>query len=79
MGRYRQWLTKPFEDWGYGQSITPNCGLILHAHRLYIAEGFAQDVEAGVTRLETDLTAWRTVLGAGQDAAGKNAGQCCDE
>ena len=63
MGRYRQWLTKPFEDWGYGQSITPNCGLILHAHRLYIAEGFAQDVEAGVTRLETDLTAWRTVLG----------------
>ncbi|HRB16871.1 MAG TPA: hypothetical protein PK224_13830 [Nitrospira sp.] len=63
MGRYRQWLTKPFEDWGYGQSITPNCGLILYAHRLYIAEGFAQDVEAGVTRLESDLTAWRTVLG----------------
>lgn len=63
MGRYRQWLTKPFEDWGYGQSITPNCGLILYAHRLYIAEGFAQDVEAGVARLETDLTAWRTVLG----------------
>ncbi len=63
MGRYRQWLTKPFEDWGYGQSITPNCGLILYAHRLYIAEGFAQDVEGGVARLETDLTAWRTVLG----------------
>ncbi|MCS6290190.1 MAG: hypothetical protein H8K10_14645 [Nitrospira sp.] len=63
MGRYRQWLTKPFEDWGYGQSITPNCSLILYAHQLYIAEGFAQDVEAGVARLETDLTAWRTVLG----------------
>ena len=63
MGRYRQWLTKPFEDWGYGQPITPNCGLILYAHQLYIAEGFAQDVEAGVARLETDLTAWRTVLG----------------
>ncbi|MEK6803431.1 MAG: hypothetical protein AABZ34_12305 [Nitrospirota bacterium] len=63
MGRYRRWLTKPFEDWGYGQSITPTCGLILYAHRLYIAEGFAQDVEAGVARLETDLTAWRTVLG----------------
>lgn len=63
LGRYRQWLTKPFEDWGYGQSMTPNCGLILYAHQLYIAEGFAQDVEAGVARLETDLTAWRTVLG----------------
>ncbi|MCS6317183.1 MAG: hypothetical protein H8K05_05285, partial [Nitrospira sp.] len=63
MGRYQQWLSKPFEDWGYGQSITPNCGLILYAHRLYVAEGFAQDVETGVTRLETDLTAWRTVLG----------------
>lgn len=63
MGRYRQWLTKPFEDWGFGQPVSPNCGLILYAHRLYVAEGFAQDVEAGVARLETDLTAWRTVLG----------------
>jgi hypothetical protein len=63
MSRYRQWLTKPFEDWGYGEAISPNCGLILYAHRLYVAEGFAQDVEAGVARLETDLTAWRTVLG----------------
>ena len=63
MGRYQQWLSKPFEDWGYGQSITPNCGLILSAHRLYVAEGFAQDIDTGVTRLETDLTAWRTVLG----------------
>ncbi len=63
LGRYRQWLTKPFEDWGYGQSMTPHCGLILYAHQLYIAEGFAQDVEAGVARVETDLTAWRTVLG----------------
>nr|MBA2485811.1 hypothetical protein [Nitrospira sp.] len=63
MGRYRQWLTKPFEDWGYGQPVSPNCGVILHTHRLYVAEGFAQDVEGGVARLETDLTAWRTVLG----------------
>lgn len=63
MGRYRQWLTMPFEDWGYGQPASPNCGLILHAHRLYVAEGFAQDVEAGIGRLETDLGAWRTVLG----------------
>jgi len=63
MGRYRQWLTMPFEDWGYGQPVSPNCGLILYAHRLYVAEGFAQDVDAGLTRLETDLGAWRTVLG----------------
>jgi hypothetical protein len=63
MGRYRQWLSKPFEDWGYGQPVSPHCGVILYAHRLYVAEGFAQDVEAGVARVETDLTAWRTVLG----------------
>ncbi|MGC3975878.1 MAG: hypothetical protein QM771_16070 [Nitrospira sp.] len=63
LNRYRQWLNKPFEDVGYGQSISPNCGLILHTHRLYLAEGFAQDVDAGFGRLETDLTAWRTVLG----------------
>ena len=63
LGRYRQWLNKPFEDVGYGQPISPNCGLILETHRLYLADGFAQDVETGVGRLETDLTAWRTVLG----------------
>ena len=63
LGRYRQWLSKPFEDEGYGKTISPNCGLILQTHRLYVAEGFAQDVETGVARLETDLTAWRTVLG----------------
>ena len=63
LSRYRQWLSKPFEDWGYGQPVSPNCGVILYAHRLYVAEGFAQDVEAGVARLETDLTAWRTVFG----------------
>lgn len=63
LGRYRQWLNKPFEDVGYGQPISPNCGLILHTHRLYVADGFTQDVETGMARLETDLTAWRTVLG----------------
>ncbi len=63
LGRYRQWLSKPFEDEGYGKTISPNCGLILQTHRLYVADGFAQDVETGVARLETDLTAWRTVLG----------------
>ena len=63
LGRYRQWLNKPFEDVGFGQPVSPNCGLILHTHRLYVADGFTQDVETGVARLETDLTAWRTVLG----------------
>jgi hypothetical protein len=63
LARYRQWLSKPFEDEGYGKPISPNCTLILQTHRLYVAEGFAQDVETGVARLETDLTAWRTVLG----------------
>lgn len=63
LARYRQWLSKPFEDEGYGKPISPNCGLILQTHRLYVAEGFAQDIETGVARLETDLTAWRTVLG----------------
>ncbi|HPV82682.1 MAG TPA: hypothetical protein PK866_06135, partial [Nitrospira sp.] len=63
LSRYRQWLNKPFEDVGYGQSISPNCGLILQTHRLYLADGFAQDVDTGIGRLETDLTAWRTVLG----------------
>ncbi len=61
--RYRQWLNKPFEDVGYGQSISPDCGLILQTHRLYLADGFGQDVETGMGRLESDLTAWRTVLG----------------
>lgn len=63
LARYRQWLSKPFEDEGYGKPISPNCALILQTHRLYVAEGFAQDVETGMVRLETDLTAWRTVLG----------------
>lgn len=64
LSRYRQWLNKPFEDAvGYGQSISPNCGLILETHRLYLAEGFVQDMDTGMGRLETDLTAWRTVLG----------------
>ena len=45
MGRYRQWLSKPFDDRGFGLMISPNCGAILYAHRLYVAEGFAQDMD----------------------------------
>ena len=62
MLRYKQWLKMPFEDWGYGEPLSPNCSLILHAHRLYVAEGFAQDIEAGVDRLEADFSMWRTIL-----------------
>jgi len=63
MSRYQQWLKMPFEDWGYGEGASPNCGLILYAHRLYVAEGFAQEQNTGVDRLEADLGAWRSVLG----------------
>ncbi len=60
--RYKQWLKLPFEDWGYGQSMSPNCPLVLATHRLYIAEGLIQDLEEGLSRLEADMTAWRVAL-----------------
>jgi hypothetical protein len=65
LGRYRQWLKMPFEDWGHGQAVVPPCAAILFAHRLHVAEGFSQgaSTEAGVERLEGDLEAWRTTLG----------------
>ncbi|MEQ1794664.1 MAG: hypothetical protein ABL970_10775 [Nitrospira sp.] len=65
VGRYRQWLKMPFEDWGHGQAVTPPCAAILFAHRLHVAEGFSQgaSMEAGVERLEGDMEAWRTTLG----------------
>lgn len=65
MGRYRQWLKMPFEDWGHGQSVTPPCAAILFAHRLHVAEGFSQgaSMEIGVERLESDMEVWRTTLG----------------
>ncbi len=64
LGRYRQWLKMPFEDWGHGQAVTPPCAAILFAHRLHVAEGFSQGAvsEAGVERLEGDMEAWRTTL-----------------
>lgn len=65
IGRYRQWLKMPFEDWGHGQAVTPPCAAILFAHRLHVAEGFSQgaSTEGGVERLEGDMEAWRTTLG----------------
>ncbi len=64
LGRYRQWLKMPFEDWGHGQAVTPPCAAILFAHRLHVAEGFSQGTnpDAGVERLEGDMEAWRTTL-----------------
>jgi len=61
--RYQQWLSMPFEDVGYGQILSPNCAHILLAHRLYLAEGFAQDLSTGLGRLETDMRSWRSALG----------------
>jgi hypothetical protein len=61
--RYQQWLPMSFEDVGYGQVLSPNCAHILLAHRLYLAEGFAQDLSTGLERLETDMGSWRAVLG----------------
>lgn len=65
IGRYRQWLKMPFEDWGHGQAVTPPCATILFAHRLHVAEGFNQGAgtEGGVERLENDMEIWRTTLG----------------
>lgn len=62
LARYRQWLRMPFEDWGYGQQVSPDCAKILFAHRLYVAEGLGQDLGLGLDRLETDMEAWRNVL-----------------
>jgi len=61
--RYQQWLSMPFEDVGYGQILSPNCAHILLAHRLYLAEGFTQDLNSGLGRLETDMGSWRVALG----------------
>nr|WP_140393827.1 tetratricopeptide repeat protein [Nitrospira cf. moscoviensis SBR1015] len=63
LSRYGQWHKLSFEDWGYGQGISPPCAEINFAHRLYVAEGFAQGADTGIDRLEMDLEAWRIALG----------------
>ncbi len=62
LSRYRQWQRLPFEDWGFGLAVAPPCDLITFAHHLYIAEGFLQQTDVGIERLEADMEAWRTVL-----------------
>jgi hypothetical protein len=61
--RYQQWLSMPSEDVGYGEILSPNCAHIVLAHRLYLAEGFAQGLSTGLERLETDMGSWRAALG----------------
>ena len=61
--RYQQWLSMPFEEVGYGKIVSPNCAHVLLAHRLYLAEGFGQNLNTGLGRLENDMASWRTVLG----------------
>ncbi|MBH0178026.1 MAG: hypothetical protein HP491_09215, partial [Nitrospira sp.] len=63
LSRYGQWHKLSFEDWGYGQGMSPPCAEINFAHRLYVAEGFAQGTDIGIDRLEIDLEAWRIALG----------------
>lgn len=62
LSRYSEWLTLPFDDWGFGVSVSPDCAAVLAVHRLYLAEGFLQGMAGGVERLAADLTAWRAVL-----------------
>lgn len=62
LGRYKQWQRLPFEDWGFGLAVAPPCDSITFAHHLYIAEGFLQQTDVGLERLEADMEAWRIVL-----------------
>lgn len=60
--RYRQWLSMPFEDWGFGHPASPRFTEIMAAHRLFIGEGFAHSAAKGSSRLQQDTIAWRRVL-----------------
>jgi hypothetical protein len=71
LGRYQQWLAMPFDDWGFGQSLSPNCSRVLLAHRLFLLEGFNQDLLSGIDRLETDMQSWRSALGQSKTLAMK--------
>ena len=63
LDRYRQWLVMPwFEDWGFGHPGSPRFQEIYVAHRLFVAEGLAQNTANAVDRLQKDLIVWRTVL-----------------
>ncbi|HEU4683997.1 MAG TPA: hypothetical protein VFS39_05805, partial [Nitrospira sp.] len=63
LARYQEWLSMSFEDWSFGQMMSPNCPHIVFAHRLFLLEGFAEDTPTGLGRLEKDMEAWRVALG----------------
>ena len=69
LARYQQWLTMSFDDWGFGQLLSPNCTHVLLVHRLFVLEGFNQDVSTGLDRLEADVQAWRGALGQSKTLA----------
>jgi hypothetical protein len=71
LNRYSQWQKLHFEDWGYGQPGGPPCGAMAFAHQLHVADGFVQGTDLGVDRLETDMEAWRIVLGQARTLAVK--------
>lgn len=63
LARYQQWMPMSFDDWGFGQILSPNCPHILLTHRLFLLDGFNQDTAVGINRLEKDMEAWRSALG----------------
>ncbi len=69
--RYSQWQKLPFEDWGYGQTVSPPCTAMVFAHQLHVADGFLQSADLGIDRLETDMEAWRIVLSQAKTLAVK--------
>lgn len=60
--RYEQWLRMRFEDWGYGHAGAPRIEELMGAHRLFVAAGFSEQVNAGLDRLTLDVAKWRAVL-----------------
>jgi hypothetical protein len=71
LNRYSQWQKLPFEDWGYGQTVSPPCTAMVFAHQLHVADGFLQSADLGIDRLETDMEAWRIVLSQAKTLAVK--------
>ena len=71
LNRYSQWQKLPFEDWGYGQPVSPPCSAMVFAHQLHVADGFLQGADLGIDRLETDMEAWRIVLSQAKTLAVK--------
>ena len=65
LSRYQMFLDMPFEEWTDSHTLFPypNFSYPTTAHRLYVATGFTGELREGLNRLETDLVAWRKILG----------------